>query len=187
MARDFNCHSSERHPAVQHHRTTPILLVDTTARLGLEYTSPSNPGPTFVSRADPNIRSVINLMLLPPGDVIASALERATNLFFFFFEIKFYIPRHGGSPVALSTTCSLSTQTQQNTLKQNKGITQPHCEIEVSPALARQTQVREGEGQRASPARKRRRRNLGTIDLTAEDDEEVEIVAVTGSSFINLT
>ncbi|KAJ3522438.1 hypothetical protein NMY22_g11892 [Coprinellus aureogranulatus] len=80
MAGDFNCHSSEWDPAVQHHRTTPILLVDTAARLGLEYAPPSNPGPTFVSRADPNVRSVIDLMFLPPGDVIASAPERATNL-----------------------------------------------------------------------------------------------------------
>ncbi|KAJ3520391.1 hypothetical protein NMY22_g12781 [Coprinellus aureogranulatus] len=80
MAGDFNCHSSEWDPAVQHHRTTPILLIDTAARLGLEYAPPSNPGPTFVSRADPNVRSVIDLMFLPPGDVIASAPERATNL-----------------------------------------------------------------------------------------------------------
>ncbi|KAJ3502935.1 hypothetical protein NMY22_g18421 [Coprinellus aureogranulatus] len=80
MARDFNCHSSEWDPVVQHHWTTPILLVDTAARLGLEYAPPSNPGPTFVSRADPNVRSVIDLMFLPPGDVIASAPERATNL-----------------------------------------------------------------------------------------------------------
>ncbi|KAJ3527773.1 hypothetical protein NMY22_g9661 [Coprinellus aureogranulatus] len=80
MAWDFNCHSSEWDPAVQHHRTTPILLVDTAARLGLEYAPPSNLGSTFVSRADPNVRSVIDLMFLPPGDVIASAPERATNL-----------------------------------------------------------------------------------------------------------
>ncbi|KAJ3533627.1 hypothetical protein NMY22_g7254 [Coprinellus aureogranulatus] len=80
MTRDFNCHSSEWDPAVQHHQTTPILLVDTAARLGLEYAPPSNPGPTFVSRANPNGRSVIDLMFLPPRDVIASAPERATNL-----------------------------------------------------------------------------------------------------------
>ena len=31
MAGDFNCHSSEWDPAVQHHRTTPILLLDIAA------------------------------------------------------------------------------------------------------------------------------------------------------------
>ncbi|KAJ3529443.1 hypothetical protein NMY22_g9001 [Coprinellus aureogranulatus] len=80
MGGDFNCHSSEWDPAVQHHRTTPILLVDTAAQLGLEYAPPSNLGPTFVSRADLNVRSVIDLTFLPPGDVIAGAPERATNL-----------------------------------------------------------------------------------------------------------
>ena len=39
MAGDFNCHSSEWDPAVQHHWTTSILLVDTAAHLGLELRS----------------------------------------------------------------------------------------------------------------------------------------------------
>ncbi|KAJ3543958.1 hypothetical protein NMY22_g2960 [Coprinellus aureogranulatus] len=54
IAGDFNCHSSEWDPAVQHHQTTSILLVNTAAQLGLEYAPPSNPGPTFVSHANLN-------------------------------------------------------------------------------------------------------------------------------------
>jgi hypothetical protein len=56
-----------------HHRTTAISLLETAARLGVEYSPPVNPGPTYVSRANADIRSVIDLVFLPPPDVLASA------------------------------------------------------------------------------------------------------------------
>jgi hypothetical protein len=69
MGRDFNCHSREWDDNVPHHRTTLILLVETPASLGLEYSRP-----TYVSRADGNIRSVIDLVTV--GSYPASAIFR---------------------------------------------------------------------------------------------------------------
>jgi endonuclease/exonuclease/phosphatase family metal-dependent hydrolase len=80
MGGDFNCHSSEWDDNVAHHRTTPILLLDMAANLGIEYAPPCNPGPTFVSRADPNIRSVIDLVFVSPSNVIAAAPYRREDL-----------------------------------------------------------------------------------------------------------
>jgi hypothetical protein len=76
MGRDFNCHSSEWDPRVDHHRAKAVLLLETAARLGVEYAPPQNPGMTFVSRIDPNIKSVIDLVFVPPAEVIAWAPKR---------------------------------------------------------------------------------------------------------------
>ncbi|KAF5320635.1 hypothetical protein D9611_013769 [Ephemerocybe angulata] len=76
MGGDFNCHSREWDPRVLHHRTTAILLLETAARLGLELTKFTNPGPTYVSRADPNVHSVIDLVFVPCSKVLASQPSR---------------------------------------------------------------------------------------------------------------
>ena len=73
MAGDFNCHSREWDASKASHGTTTILLVDTVTRLGLELSPPSNPGLTFVSRANRYHQSIIDLVFLPPTDVIAYA------------------------------------------------------------------------------------------------------------------
>ncbi|KAF5342387.1 hypothetical protein D9611_001697 [Ephemerocybe angulata] len=76
MGGDFNCHSREWDPRVLHHRLTAILLLETAARLGLELTKFTNPGPTYVSRADPNVHSVIDLVFVPCSEVLASQPSR---------------------------------------------------------------------------------------------------------------
>jgi hypothetical protein len=80
MGGDFNCHSREWDNAVPHHRTTPILLVDTAASLGLEYARPENPGHTFESRANTNVRSVLDLIFVPSDSTLSARVQREVNL-----------------------------------------------------------------------------------------------------------
>ena len=80
MAGDFNCHSREWDNAVPNHRDTAILLLETAARLGVEYSPPVNPGPTYVSYADANIRSVIDLVFVPSAYVLSAAPLRDQDL-----------------------------------------------------------------------------------------------------------
>ena len=80
MAGDFNCHSREWDEGVPNHGNTAILLLETAACLGVEYSPPVNPGPTYVSYADTNIRSVIDLVFVPSTYVLAAALLRDQDL-----------------------------------------------------------------------------------------------------------
>ncbi|TEB14657.1 hypothetical protein FA13DRAFT_1651748, partial [Coprinellus micaceus] len=74
MAGDFNCHGpQEWDEGVPNHPGAAVTLLETAARLGVEYSAPVNPGPTYVSRADENIRSVIDLVFVPPADSLAAA------------------------------------------------------------------------------------------------------------------
>ena len=77
---DFNCHSKEWDPEVPHHRTVPILLLETAAKLGTERTSPINPGPTFISRNPDLHPSVIDLIFLPPSEILIAQPMRDLNL-----------------------------------------------------------------------------------------------------------
>ena len=80
MAGDFNCHSREWDKGVPNHGDTAILLLETAARLGVEYSPPVNPGPTYVSYADANIRSVIDLVFVPSAYVLSAAPLRDQDL-----------------------------------------------------------------------------------------------------------
>jgi endonuclease/exonuclease/phosphatase family metal-dependent hydrolase len=80
MGGDFNCHSRECDDNVPHHRTTPMLLVDTAALLGLEYARPENPGHTYESRADIRVRSVIDLVFITPDTTLSARVRREVNL-----------------------------------------------------------------------------------------------------------
>ncbi|RXW14340.1 hypothetical protein EST38_g11511, partial [Candolleomyces aberdarensis] len=79
MGGDFNCHSREWDPDVPHHRTVPILLLETAASLGLEYARPSNSGPTYVSRANANTRSVIDLVFVETSETLSAGVQRETD------------------------------------------------------------------------------------------------------------
>ncbi|KAJ2921827.1 hypothetical protein H1R20_g15264, partial [Candolleomyces eurysporus] len=79
MGGDFNCHSREWDQDVQHHRTTAILLVETAASLGLEYARPINYGPTYMSRANQNAKSVIDLVFISTTDTISACVRRAVE------------------------------------------------------------------------------------------------------------
>ena len=76
MAGDFNCHSKEWDDAVPNHPMIVMLLLMMAVQLGVEYSAPVNPGPTYMSRADENIRSVIDLVFVPPADILAAAQLR---------------------------------------------------------------------------------------------------------------
>jgi hypothetical protein len=80
MGRDFNCHSWEWDNAVPHHRTTPILLVETAASLGLEYVRPENPEHTYESRANVRVRAVIDLVFVTPDTTLSARVHREVNL-----------------------------------------------------------------------------------------------------------
>jgi endonuclease/exonuclease/phosphatase family metal-dependent hydrolase len=95
MGGDFNCHLREWDDAVPHHRTTPILLVETAASLSLEYARPENPGHTYESRANVRVRSVIDLVFVMPDTTLSARVHRKVNL----QEQSDHIP--------LSTTISL--------------------------------------------------------------------------------
>jgi len=62
MGGNFNVHSSMWDPEVMHHRWASITLLEIAADLDLEWTEPSNPGPTFISHNADLCPSVIDLM-----------------------------------------------------------------------------------------------------------------------------
>ena len=80
MAGDLNCHSREWDDAVPNHGDTAILLLETAARLGVEYSPPVNPGPMYVSHADANIKSVIDMVFVQPAYVLSAAPLRDQDL-----------------------------------------------------------------------------------------------------------
>jgi hypothetical protein len=80
MGRDFNCHLREWDDGIPHHRTTPILLVDMAASLGLEYARPENPGHTYRSRANIRVRSIIDLVFVTPDTTLSARVHREVNL-----------------------------------------------------------------------------------------------------------
>ncbi|KAJ2911570.1 hypothetical protein MD484_g8847, partial [Candolleomyces efflorescens] len=80
MGGDFNCHSREWDDDVRHHRTTAISLLDTAATLGLEYARPTNPGPTFIARANGNSRSVIDLVFVQASETIRAHVRLEHDL-----------------------------------------------------------------------------------------------------------
>ncbi|KAF9555018.1 hypothetical protein CPC08DRAFT_766250 [Agrocybe pediades] len=59
---NFNIHSREWDPEVTHHRGDVINLLELAADLDLEWTQPSNPGPTFISHNLDLRPSVIDLV-----------------------------------------------------------------------------------------------------------------------------
>jgi len=62
MSSDFNVHSKVWDSNVTHHRWAAITLLEIAADLNLEWTQPSNPGPTFISHNEDLCPSVIDLM-----------------------------------------------------------------------------------------------------------------------------
>ncbi|KAJ2923472.1 hypothetical protein H1R20_g13622, partial [Candolleomyces eurysporus] len=56
-----------------------IGCLETAASLGLEYAGPENYGPTYISRANQNIRSVIDLVFVSPTDTLSACVKRAVE------------------------------------------------------------------------------------------------------------
>ncbi|KAJ2921337.1 hypothetical protein H1R20_g15757, partial [Candolleomyces eurysporus] len=80
MGGDFNCHLREWNRDVPHHWTTAILLVETAPTMGLEYARSSNYGLTYVSRANQNVRSVIDLVFINIPDTLSTGVRRLEEL-----------------------------------------------------------------------------------------------------------
>ena len=62
MGGDFNVHSRVWDSNVTHHQWAAIILLEIAADVDLEWTQPSNPGPTFISHNEDLRPSVIDLM-----------------------------------------------------------------------------------------------------------------------------
>ena len=80
MGGDFNCHSREWDDNVPHHRTTATLLTETAASMGLVYSRPINPGPTYESRANENSRSVLDLVFVTLEESLSASVRREPNI-----------------------------------------------------------------------------------------------------------
>jgi len=76
MGGDFNVHSRVWDSNVTHHRWAAITLLEIAADLDLEWTQPSNPGPTFISHNEDLRPSVIDLMFHQISDSARSQTNR---------------------------------------------------------------------------------------------------------------
>ena len=76
MGGDFNVHSKVWDSNVTHHRWAAITLLEIAADLDLEWTQPSNPGPTFISHNEDLRPSVIDLMFHQISDSARSRTNR---------------------------------------------------------------------------------------------------------------
>ena len=79
MGGDFNCHSREWDDNVPHHRTTATLLTETAASMGLVYSRPINPGPTYESRANENARSILDLVFVTAKESLSASGAKGTQ------------------------------------------------------------------------------------------------------------
>jgi len=69
MGGDFNIHSKVWDSNVTNHRWAAITLPEIAADLDLEWTQPSNPGPTFISHNEDLRPSVIDLIFHQISDL----------------------------------------------------------------------------------------------------------------------
>jgi len=80
MGGDFNVHSSVWDPEVMHHRWAAITLLEIAADLDLEWTKPSNAGPTFISHNADLRWLVIDLMFHRISKSVWSPARRDPDL-----------------------------------------------------------------------------------------------------------